>query len=372
MEMIYKEDWEQAQERLDAWWHGAVIDRAVILVTAPREGIPFEKWTALSRPDKSTPERYLSWHTDPAQVIPRLERQVAATFWGGEAMPMAFPVSISMVAITAAYLGCPYRLIPESDSAWADPIIDDWEKRPHFSYNPESPWWIMSRELLDAAAREADGKYYVSLPDLNGPSEIVALLRGTQPLLIDLLERPQEVKAAIDEVTVAWHRYWQAANGIIHQHIGDYMFWMGIWSDRPAIDLQSDISCMISPRLFDEVILPSLEQQTQWVERTIYHLDGPGAIAHLESLLALPRLSGIQWIQGAGAPPTSRWIRLLRRIQAKGKLLVLNCEPWEVETLLTELEPEGLLLNTTCRSEAQARELLANAVRWTAHRQWVI
>ena len=71
------------------------------------------------------------------------------------------------------------------------------------------------------------------------------------------------------------------------------------------------------------------------------------------------------------APPTSAWIRLLRRIQAGGKLLVLSCASEEVETLLSALEPEGLLLSTHCDSEDEAKALLQNVTRWTARRQWV-
>jgi hypothetical protein len=123
--------------------------------------------------------------------------------------------------------------------------------------------------------------------------------------------------------------------------------------------------------MFGEFFLPSLRQQTEWVERTIYHLDGPDAVRHLDALLSLPKITAIQWIQGAGAPPVSKWIRLLRRIQAGGKLLQLYCSPGEVETLLAELEPEGLLLITHCNAEEEAKEVLAKAPRWAKRRQWV-
>jgi len=205
------------------------------------------------------------------------------------------------------------------------------------------------------------------------PGEILALLRGTEQLAFDLIEEdPEAIKEALGEINVAWLRYWEASVGIIHQWVGSYSHWMGIWSDQPSIDLQNDFSCLISPGMFEEFFLPALEQQTNWIERTIYHLDGPGAIRHLDLLLSLPELDGIQWIPGAGAPPVSKWIRLLRRIQAAGKLLQLYCEPWEVETLLSELEPEGLLLSTYAASEEAAKELLKNAVGWTAHKQWVV
>ena len=102
--------------------------------------------------------------------------------------------------------------------------------------------------------------------------------------------------------------------------------------------------CMISPAMFNEFFLPSLRRQTQWVERTIYHLDGPGAIRHLDALLHLDTLDGIQWVPGTGEKPMREWIPLLKRIQDGGKLLVVACIADEVLSLLDALRPEGVLL----------------------------
>ena len=260
-----------------------------------------------------------------------------------------------------------------SGSGWAEPIITDWNHVPKLEFDPENEWWKISRKLLDAVSARAKGRYYVGVPDLNAPGEVLALLRGTQELSVDLTEHEPEIfKKSLEKINLAWLRYWQACTGIIHQWIDGYFFWMGVWSDRPSIDLQCDYSCMISSKMFDEIFLPSIEQQTRWVERTVYHLDGPGAIRHLDSLLSLPRLTAIQWVPGAGSPPMSKWLPLLRRIQTKGKLLTLNCEPCEVEALVTGLEPEGLLLSTVCASEEEARELLKKVNRWSVKRKWMV
>lgn len=372
MELIYKEDWQEAEERIEAWWQGEIVDRAVIKVTAPQEGVRTADLEPLLDPIGLPQDQIGPWFTNVDQVIPRLEKRVESVFWGGEALPVIFPVATRMVAILAAYLGCPYQLIAGSNSGWAEPIIEDWKVRPSLVFDPNNAWWLLSKKLLEAASQRAAGRYYVGLPDLNGPSEILALLRGTQRLAVDLLDHPDAVKEALAKVNVAWLRYWEACVGVIHQWVGAYFHWMGIWSDRPSADLQSDLCCLISPEMFDEFILPGLEQQTRWVERTIYHLDGPNAIRHLDSLLSLPRLKGIQWVPGAGAPPISKWTRLLRRIQAKGKLLVVDCEPPEVEILLSVLEPEGLLISTHCASEEIARDLLKKVARWSTHKQWVV
>lgn len=393
MELAGKEDWPQAQERWEAWWHGEVVDRAAIQVVAPKQPVPdrlsdllqasgdmgffmLQQHLALpgslyTQPRELSEEELLEWFTDPQQVIPREEGGIRGIYWGGEAFPVVFPVSIFLVAITAAYLGCPYRPFPGSYSGWADPIIDDWEKRPELTFDPHNKWWRISKRLLEAAAERAGGRYYVSVPDLNGPGEILSRLRETSRLAMDLVEHPEAVKSALNEVNAAWLRYWEASVGVIHQWTGGYVYWMGIWSESPSIDLQCDFSCIISPEMFEEFFIPAIEQQTEWVGRTIYHLDGPDAVQHLDALLALPKLDGIQWVAGAGAPPTTTWIPVLKRVQAAGKLLVLYCFPTEVETLLTELEPEGLLLNVGCSSVEEAKALLKNVERWTARRRRV-
>ena len=372
MQLAYKADGERAQQRMEAWWEGEIVDRAVILVRAPRTGHEAEYARLTAENPQVSEDEIRAWFTDPDQVIPRQERLVEITYWGGEAMPVIFPMATRMVAILAAFVGCPYQLHAPSHTGWAEPIIDDWNDRPPLCFDPDNAWWQTAQRLLDAGARRAPGRFYVGLPDLNGPTEILSRLRDPQRLAIDLLEQPEAVVEALDEVNEAWYRYFQACIGTIHQWVGGYFTWMGLWSDRPSADLQSDVSCLISPRMFETLLLPAIEQQTRWVERTIYHLDGPDAVRHLDLLLDLPHLDGIQWVPGAGAPPMSAWIRLLRRIQSRNKRLVLYCEAHEVETLMEHLEPEGLLLNTHCASQAQAEDLVQQVGRWTAPKQWLI
>jgi len=353
--LIYKEDWEICQKRVEAWWHKEIIDRVPIkVVVPPRRSQLLEK-------DSKDLESY--W-TNPEKVIPRLQSQIAATYWAGEAFPVMFPVSIGMVAILANYLGAPIRFL-NTYTTWSEPIIDNWENRPEFKFNPQNKWWRLSSKLLKKAAEHAPGHYYVGIPDLNGPGEILSRLRGPERLAMDLIENPSYVKEALDEINYAWLRYWQACVGIIHQYIDGYVYWMGIWSELPSVDLQCDFSCMISSEMFKEFFLPFIEQQTEWISRTVYHLDGPGAIQHLNALLSLPRLTGIQWVPGAGAPPMREWVPLLRKIQKKGKLIYVGCQKEEVEFLLKELSIEGLLLSTHCDNVKEAEELLKKVKRLT-------
>ncbi len=362
MELGGKDDWRRVQERYEAWWDGAVLDRIPISVHAPKYHLP---------DPPIPPERLRSHWTDPEVVMARQREVLAATYYGGDAFPILRPVAGGMVAVLAAFLGAPLHIL-NRQTTYTDPIITDWSDRPRFRFDPANQWWQTVSRLLEAGAAEAPGLGYVSIPDLNGPGEILARLRGTAPLAVDLIDEPEEVLAAMPEMNQAWYRYWQACHGIIHQHVGGYVFWMGLWSELPATDLQTDFSIMISKPMFDRFFLPYIEEQTRLVERTVYHLDGPGAVRHLESLLDLPRLNAIQWVPGAGAPTMSRWLPLLRRIQARGTGLCLSCEPTEVETLSAELEPEGLFLSTNAATPEEADALVAIAARARGKRSWLV
>ncbi len=351
----YKEDLEAAKRRVEAWWYGQIVDRAVVQAAAPR---PVAGASAPAAPEGSswTQEQLRRYFTDPELVVPRLTRRLRLTHFGGESFPVMFPVSIGMVAITANYLGCPMRFL-STETTWHDPVIDDWDRAPTFHYDPQNPLWLASLKLLSAAVEKSDG-YFVGCPDLNGPTEVLGLMRDNERLALDFYDYPDRIKPALASINRAWHRYWQECTAIT-QRTGGYFYWMGFWSERPSIDLQSDFSCMLSVDQFNEYFLPFIEEQTRLAERTMYHLDGPGAIRHTDALLALPRLTGIQWIQGAGGGSVLKYLPLLKKIQHAGKLVSLFCGKREVETVYQELAPEGLFaIVTDCDSPYESQEVV--------------
>ncbi len=168
----------------------------------------------------------------------------------------------------------------------------------------------------------------------------------------------------MEEINDAWLRYWEASHGIIHKYMEGYTNHFSIWSEKPLTDLQCDFSVLISPDDFKRFFLPFIEQQTESIDRTIYHLDGPDSLKHLDSLLSLSGLDGFQWVPGAGSAPMSEWIELLQKIQNAGKKLLIICEKYEVEKILKGLKPEGVLIETACGSIKEAEELIKNVKKW--------
>jgi hypothetical protein len=129
-----------------------------------------------------------------------------------------------------------------------------------------------------------------------------------------------------------------------------------------------DELALISPRMFREFFLDDILAQINWLDHSLFHLDGPDCIRHLDILLEIPNLHGIQWVPGARYKSMLVWVPLLKRIQRAGKLVHITVPANEVEPLLQELSPKGLMLDTYCSTEDEAKELLRKACKWTRER----
>ena len=201
---------------------------------------------------------------------------------------------------------------------------------------------------------------HASVADLGSALDIVASLRGTQELLYDFYDYPNEIKEMTARVGVAWKQaFTKLADRILARQDG-LTSWMPIWCRERYSVLQCDISAMLSPDMFLEFALPDIKDSTEFLDRSIYHLDGPDAIKHTDALLTLPRLNAIQWMPGAGAPDVTdpTWFELYDKIQSAGKGLVLFVEsPDSLEPLLRHLSPRGVFLSVNCPDDTTAREV---------------
>jgi len=110
--------------------------------------------------------------------------------------------------------------------------------------------------------------------------------------------------------------------------------------------------------MFREFILPEIIVEASWLDASIFHLDGPGALRHLDTLLDIDSITGIAWLPGAGKPPISELIPILQKIQARNKVIQAEVYDWEIPILMQELRPEGVLYITSCKTKQDAIDLI--------------
>lgn len=348
---ILKQDEEEAKKRVNAWWEGEILDRPPIILRAPR--------TSAKPYDGPDTDDLDAWWTHPDYVLPRLRHQLLNTAYLGEAFPTVFPMATTIVAILAQYLGAPNRYVDKS-TTWSGETLTSLTDRPRIEIREDNEFWVKTKNLMSRTAdmiREEGLQAYMGIPDLNGPTEVLSGLRNPQAFSMDFYDCPEAIKPAFRETQDAWFKAYRWTSGKAHE-LGGWFTWLGLWADLPCVDLQSDVSCLVSPDQFREFFLPFIAEQTERIPRTIYHLDGPDAVRHTDALLDLPHLDAIQWEPGAGDRPMIKWIDHIRHIQEGGKKVWLGCQPWEIEPLLRNLNPEGLIFVTGVSEEEAGHHLL--------------
>jgi hypothetical protein len=112
------------------------------------------------------------------------------------------------------------------------------------------------------------------------------------------VDHPQEVDRLVKDITALWLRYYHELDSIIRPTCRGTSAWAPLWTTGRTYMLQSDFCYMISPAMFEHFVLPDLTAICRELDYAFYHLDGKGEIPHLDMLLSIDRLRGIQWIPG--------------------------------------------------------------------------
>ena len=296
------------------------------------------------------------------------KHNLSASGYLAEGIPMFF-VNFGPGSL-AACIGGSYDLARQT--IWFDrkPMIRDFEAAPAVAFHEDSDMWQHILRLQNKFM--ADSDLHFSVPDLGGIMDIVASLRTTETLLYDLYDYPEEVKALSGTVTDLWLRVFDMHIEAIRKADQPFNSWMNIPSSKPWYPIQCDFSYMISPAQFEEFVLPDLIRQVEHMPRSIYHLDGIGEIPHLDMLLDIPGLSGIQWTPGAGNEPLTspKWFPLYQKIQDRNKNLVLlgainenNLDA--AEPLIKTLDPAGFYISINCSCREKAEKVLEKITLWS-------
>ena len=330
---FYDEDWERIERDTMTWWAGE-LERPLV-------------WLASVDPIPSA--RFYSYLSNypmemaAGEIIARFEPVIAAAHFYGDAFPWWW-INFGP-GIVAGFLGARVNSVIEpSETVWFTPPGKVALKELKFEFDPDNIWWKRVKELTAAITRHWGNRLAVSQTDLGGNLDILASFRETQSLCCDLVEDPEEVSRLVGEITRLWFKYYDELDAIIRPACRGSSCWTPIWSTGKTYMLQCDFSYMISPAMFERFVLPDLFACCDHLDQGFYHLDGKGEIPHLDLLLSIPRLRGIQWIPGDGQPTPDQWLPLLKRIRDGGKLVQVFVSPESARRIVRNLGGKGFLL----------------------------
>ena len=356
--MRFKEDWPEARERLAALWEGRPLDRPCIAVTAPSGRAV--AWP----PQAASPEQ--RW-MDPAWNAQCALAQIGSTCWGGEAVP-----SYLLMCGWVNCLGGTPRFADET--IWFDPMEFDFGAPPAFRFDPLNPWARrFEKAHLALAAAAGMDDFLIGQPCILPACDVLSMLMRTHNFLVALVDHPAWMRDAIVQgarVQVeACRRYRGAIEGR-HEFPYGIAGWMPFWAPQPFTATQADVSCMLSPAMYEQFILPELDLYAKESGAIWYHLDGGDAKQHLPRLLSLPYLRVLQYTPAPCEPPNGpAHLAFYRTVQAAGKIVHVQLPRENVEPLVKGLDPGLLMLSTSCESIEEGKELLECAKRWTRTRR---
>ncbi len=338
--LINQPNWPTIQQRFQAFWACELLDRPIIQVTAPRrEAHPTVK-VYLQEEDQ--------WGNPPALLASILEC-MDATYYAGDAYPVWMP-NLGPTTFSA-FLGCPLHL--EGYTSWQEPILDSLAGEP--VWDEANPAWQATLTLTREIAAAAQGRFIVGISDIGMGGDVLCHLRGNEEFCTDLFDAPEDVARWLTWIREQWFRCYEALCAVLPAGNGT-QGWMPAWSPARTYPLQNDCGAILSAASYAAHLLPDTAAFAARLDHAIFHLDGPEMTQHIDLLLDIPSLRAIQWTPGTNKPPASQCLPMLQKIQAAGKGLFLYIEPWEVEPLLENLRPEGVILHTwtTTPDEADA------------------
>jgi hypothetical protein len=354
LDLACKPDAARAWERMDAWWNHAILDRPTIQITAPmptRRSAPEKRHTSLR-------DRWM----DAEHAVACFDASAAGTYWAGEILPAFFP-NLGPEILTAAYGA---EMDFGEHTSWSIPCLHDWADVPKLSLNPDG---IYVRKILEATRLGLEagrGKWITGITDIHPGADLAASLRDPQQFCVDLVAEPERAHELLERIRSSFFEFYELQHAIMRD-AGQKVTtsWLPLFCGGRYYIPSNDFSCMVSNAMFVEFFVPELLDEIEWLDRSVYHLDGPGALRHLDTLLAIPKLGAIQWVFGAGNEPASKWMHVLQRIQAAGKNIHISIESDELDTFMENLAPEGVMLRMGASSVEEADALIARVARWT-------
>ena len=339
-----EQDWQNLSQNWIAWWTGQLERPLVIIENRPRSRTVYELTIQFLR-DQPV-DNLLDFYND----------HLSNTILYGDAFPRWFP--FFGAGVVAAFLGAKLLCTPEEGTIWFTPDkpLESYDLTGH--YNPHNPWWQRIREITRAAAELWGDRLSIGFTDLGGNLDILASLRGSQEVLTDLLDCPEQIESACQQITQLWLQYYQDLLEITGNRGRGSTPWAPIWAPGSCYMLQSDFSAMISPKMFERFVIPDIVACSRQMDYAFYHLDGKGQLPHLDLLLAIEELQGIQWIPGDGQPPPEDWLPVLDRIRQAGKLCQLFVSEAGARKITRQLGGKGFAFYITDRLSSQAAQSL--------------
>jgi len=336
MELQGKPDFEQAMQRLEAWFAHDMIDRPPVRFSQHNADFA----GAHSLAGRTWPDLRARWFDAEFQVDYFLESIRGRRFYA-ETFPVFSP-NLGPNVFAAFHGG---ELDYGEVTSWIDHPVHDWDDMQRLQFRRDNVYYQGIEDLTRVALQKCAGKFLVGYTDLHGSLDCAADWRNPEVLCLDLLDCPEKVHELVALADQSFLPLFDHYDAVLKAHGQLSVTWIAIPARGKFHVSSCDFTSMISQAAFDEFFLPSLLREVKHMTHNVFHLDGKGMLRHLDRLLAVPEIHGIQWVHGVGDDaPIMQWLPVIKKIQAAGKGVIVDLQLHELEGFIAATRPEGLYL----------------------------
>jgi hypothetical protein len=347
---------DQAMQRIEAWFENEIIDRPPVRFMGhnafANQEVDFSGLTAA--------ERKARWY-DPEYQIDRFVQALEGRVFQAETFPVYWPNLGPDVY--AAFYGA--RLHFGEVTSWSEPLVREWHEIDCLQLDLDNEYLRKLDELTAYALDRCAGKALVGYTDLHPGLDCAAAWRDPQQLCLDLLDSPDEVHRLAELAIADFETIYNHFDDILKAHGQLSVSWMGIPSYGRMHIPSCDFSNLISPALFNEFALPILQREVRTMTHNIFHIDGKRVARHLDAILSVPEVHALQWVQGVGDDqPIMQWVPFIRALQASKKPLIIDLQKYELDDFMASVHPKGLFLWIATANAEEEKHLLKKIGRW--------
>ena len=348
MDRAFKPDIERARQLWGQFWKGE-NKRPLVSIVTYKQGIE-----PVGHP------RYLEGRDGNFQ--PLVDQMLA---WAdtrefiGEAMPY-FSVEWGPDTFSA-FLGAELTFTPEDKpyTSWCRPFVKDWDDT-EIRFKPESYWWQLTVAFFRELKRRCGSGILINPPTLVANLDSLAAIRGTENLLTDMMTCPDKVKTALERICDIHDEVLEAYARELEFGVYGSIDVEGTYCEGTHSRPQCDISCAISPGMFREFVMPCLIRETEVQDAAVYHLDGSGAIKHLEALCEIDKIDLISWVPSDGNDRNSDWSGLHKKIDDLGKGQIINDLNFsQIEQICKKFKSRQLIFRASAETKYEAEDFIA-------------
>jgi hypothetical protein len=349
---------EAAMERVEAWYENQIIDRPPVRFMAHNAFLEAtqQDLAGLSREEKQ------AWWFDAELQVDLFLQSIQGQRFHGETFPVYFPNLGPDVY--AAFYGA--ELIFGQVTSWSVPLVRDWDQVDELHFDPDNLYFKKLEELTYHALERCPGKFLVGYTDLHPGLDCVAAWRDPLQLCFDMIENPEQVERLAELAIADFETIYDHFDRILKSAGQLSVSWMGIPSFGRMHIPSCDFSALISPTFFEQFGLPILQHEVKTMTHNIFHMDGKGVARHIDTILSVPEVHAVQWVQGVGDDyPIMQWALFIKDFQARGMPVIVDLAPSELEQFIDVMDPHGLFLWIASDSEQQELDIMQRLNHWS-------